>query len=99
MRATFIAAIAAAFAVAIFAAPKPAQAVPASTALAYGDTDAGMVQRVHKKYRYGRKWRRGPYYAHRHYWGPYAYYGPRYSYWGYPYYYRRGPGVSLWFGF
>jgi hypothetical protein len=99
MRATFITAIAAAFATVIFAAPTPAAALPAAKALAYGETNAGTVEQVARKYRYSRKWRRGPAYAYRpyRYWGgPYAYYGPRY--YGSPYYYRR-PGVSLWFGF
>ena len=102
MRGTVVAGIAAAFAALIFAAPKTAQAGPAAAALAFGETNAGVVEQVGKRYRHVRKWRRGPYYAYRpyRYWGgPYAYWGRPYGYYGYPYYYRRGPGVSFWFGF
>lgn len=96
MRGTFFTAIAAAFVALVFAG-KPATAAPATAALAYGETNAGIVEQVARKYRYSRKYRRGPYYR------GYAYRSP---YWGRPYYgsygwpyYRRGPGVSLWFGF
>jgi hypothetical protein len=102
MRGTVITATALAFGALILAGAQPAQATPAAAALGYGKTDAGVVEQVARKYRYSRKWRGGPYYAYRpyRYWGgPYAYYGPRYYGYDYPYYYRRGPGVSLWFGF
>jgi hypothetical protein len=95
MRGTFFTAIAVAFAALVFAGGKPALAAPATAALAYGESQVGIVEQVGRKYRYSRKYRRGPYYR------GYAYRSP---YWGRPYgyrypYYRRGPGVSLWFGF
>lgn len=94
MRGTVFTAIAVAFAALVFAG-KPATAAPATAALAYGENQAGIVEQVGRKYRYSRSYRRGPYYR------GYAYRSP---YWGRPYgyrypYYRRGPGVSLWFGF
>jgi hypothetical protein len=94
MRGTLIAALAVGFAALVFAG-KPAAATPANAALAYGETNAGVVEQVGRKYRYSRRYRRGPYYrgyAYRPYYRSYGYYG-------YPYYYRRGPGVSFWFGF
>lgn len=89
--------IAAGVAALAFAGANPALATPAGAALTYGESNAGVVEHVARRDRYVRKWRRGPYYrgyAYRpYYWGrPYAYYG-------YPYYYRRGPGISFWFGF
>jgi hypothetical protein len=102
MRRTLIAAIAACFAILIFAGPRPALSMPATAALPYGETNAGVLHFV-KKYRYSRNWHRPPYYrgyayGYRPYaYRPYGYYRP-YAYYGYPYYYRR-PGISLWFGF
>lgn len=100
MRGTFFAAIAASFVALVFT-DAPAAAAPAKAALAYGENHAGVVEHVARKYRYSRQYRRGPYYrgyAYRPYpyWG---YWGRPYAYYDYPYYYRRGPGVSLWFGF
>ena len=100
MRRTLIVALAVGFAALVFAG-RPATAAPATAALAYGESHAGIVEEVGRKYRYSRKWRRGPYYrgyAYRPYYRPY-YRGRPYAYYGYPYYYRRGPGVSFWFGF
>jgi hypothetical protein len=104
MRGTLIPVIAVDFAALIVTGPNPAAAAPASAALADGESNVGVVEQVGRKYRYSRKWRRGPYYrgyAYRPYgyWGgPYAHgYGYGYGY-GWPYY-RRGPGVSLWLGF
>jgi hypothetical protein len=96
MRGTLIAALAVGFAALVFPG-KPATAASATAALSYGESHAGIVEQVGRKYRYSRKYRGRPYYrgyAYRpYYWGrPYAYYGS-------PYYYRRGPGVSFWFGF
>ena len=99
MRGTLFTAIAAAF-VALVLAGKPATAAPATAALAYGESHAGVVEQVGRKYRYSRNYRRGPYYrgyAYRPYYRPY-YWGRPYAYYGSPYY-RRGPGASFWFGF
>jgi hypothetical protein len=104
MRGTLITAIATPLIALAIAGTTPSLAAPAAAALAYGKTDAGidtgLVEQVGKKYRYSKRWRRGPYYrgyAYRpYYYRPYAYWGPRY-YWGYPYYYRR-PGFSIWLG-
>lgn len=77
--------------------------MPATAALAYGETNAGVLHVV-KKYRYSRNWHGRPYYQGYAYgYRPYAYrpygnYYRPYAYYGYPYYYRR-PGISLWFGF
>jgi hypothetical protein len=104
MRGILIPVLAAGFAALAFAGPKPAAATPASAALGYGESNVGVVEKVGRKYRYSRNYRRAPYYrgyAYRGYWGrPYGYWGSPYGYSGYggwPYY-RRGPGVSLWFG-
>ena len=101
---TLIPAFAACFAVLIFAGPQPSAAMPASAALAYAETNAGVVQDVgnkkywNKRYRYrgyGNRNYYRPYAYNRPYYRPYAYYRP----YGYGYYpYHRRPGVSLWFG-
>jgi hypothetical protein len=101
MRGTLTLTIAAGVAALVFAGTKPALATPAGVALAYGENHTGVVEQIGRRDRYARKWHRGPYYrgyAYRpYYWGrPYAYYD---DYYGYPYYYRRGPGISFWFGF
>jgi hypothetical protein len=83
----------------------PASAATAATpAIHYGETNAGVLQPVGR--RYGRRhWRRGYYRPYSYYapyaYRPYAYYGSPYGYYGRPYgYYGWGrPGVSLWFGF
>jgi hypothetical protein len=102
MRGTLIPIIAAGFAALVFVPSKPAAAVPASAAIAYGESNVGVVEQVGRKYRYSRKYRRAPYYrgyAYRPYgYRPYGYWNRPYAYYGGPYY-RRGPGVSLWFGF
>jgi hypothetical protein len=103
MRGTLISAIAASLLAVAFFGAKPAAAAPSPAALNYGEHQAGVVQEVGRKYRYGRKWYRHRPYAYRYrpygyYYRPYAYYGGPGYYWGYPYYYRR-PGVSFWFGF
>ena len=101
-RGTFIPAIAACFAILCIADARPALSIPASAALQYGETRAGVLQEVGKRYRYSRNWNRRPYYrsyAYRPYaYRPYGYYRP-YSYYGYGYPYYRRPGISLWFGF
>ena len=93
----------------IYAAPKPASAATAPT-VHYGQTDAGMVQDIARRYYRGGRYVRP--YAHRpygygYYGRPYrhGYYGRpyRYGYYGRPYYggygYRYGrPGISLRFG-
>lgn len=110
MRGILIPVLAAGFAALAFAGPQPAAATPATSALAYGENQAGVVEQVGRKYRYSRKYRGAPYYRGYAY-RPYGYrsYGYRpYGYWNRPYayygsygwpHYRRGPGVSLWFGF
>ena len=110
MHGTLIPVIAVGFAALVFAGSKAVVAAPASAALAYGESNIGVVEQVGRKYRYSRKYRRGPYYrgyAYRPY-GGYAYRPYGYGYWGRPYgygygygwpYYRRGPGINLWFGF
>jgi hypothetical protein len=100
MREALIPVVAVGFAALIFAGPKPAAAAPTSAALAYGESNVGVVEQVGRKYRYSRKYRRGPYYRGYAY-RPYGYWGRPYGY-GYGYgwpYYRRGPGINLWFGF
>jgi hypothetical protein len=60
MRGTLIAAIAACFAVLILAGARPALSMPATAAVHYGETHAGVLQEVGK--RYSRNWHRRPYY-------------------------------------
>ena len=96
--------IAAGVAALAFAGVKPALATPAAAALTYGESNAGVVEKVGRRDRYVRRWNRGPYYRgypgyayrpyYRPYYGPYAY---NYYDYGYPYW-RSGPGVSFWFG-
>ena len=62
MREVLIPVVAVGFAALIFAGPKPAAAAPTSAALAYGESNVGVVEQVGRKYRYSRKYRRGPYY-------------------------------------
>lgn len=80
-----------------FAAPRSALALPTG---ATGDlarsVDArtpGVVEKVHR-----RNWRHLHHRHHRRYYRPYgySYYGSDY---GYPHYYRRRPGISLYFRF
>jgi hypothetical protein len=112
MRGRFIIpAVAAGFAAVIFAAPTTASSFPVATTLDYGQSNAGLVEDVARRYRYSRKvnkrnslqpyaYRSQPYgYRSRPYGyrsQPYAY---RYQPYGYsnPYGYRR-PGISLRFG-
>ncbi len=102
MRGALFTALAAFFAVAVLAGPKPASALPAKAALDYSHTNGDLVEvkkKYKKRYRYGRSYYR-PYRYSRPYYRPYGYYRPYYR--PYPYYYRpyyRRPGVSLWFGF
>ena len=81
-----------------------------ATVYNYGETDAGMVQQVGRRY-----WRRHGYpYAYGYgyrpygyyggyrpygYYRPYAYYGGPYGYYGGPYGYYGRPGISFSFGF
>ena len=88
----------------ICAAPKPATAGPAP-AIHYGETDAGMIQEVGRRYYRGRRYVR-PYaygygyrpYGYGYYGRPYGYYRPYAYYGGYGYPYWR-PGLSFGFGF
>jgi hypothetical protein len=97
----------AAVAALVLAAPRPAAATAATTAVHYGQTDAGMVQHVRHRY-----WRRSYPYAYGYgyrpygygyrpygYYRPYAYYGGPYGYYGGPYGYYGRPGISFSFGF
>ncbi len=104
MRGLLALSCAAFLAVALAAAPKPASALPASSTIAQGQANAGLVQDVGRRYykrRYYRPYRYGRYgyrpYRYRR-WGYGPYYGrPYYRGWGYPYY--RRPGVNIWLGF
>jgi hypothetical protein len=82
----------------VFAAPKSASAtIAAAPPVQYGETHAGLVQEVGRRY-YRRRYVR-PYYSYRPYYGygygyrpyyrPYGYYG--YGYWR--------PGISFGFSF
>ena len=98
----------------VFAVPKPASATTAAApAVHYGETNAGMVQEVRRRYYRGRRYVRPygrryvrPYaygYGYRPYYRPYGYrpyaYGGPYGYYGRPYGYWGRPGISLGFGF
>jgi len=101
MRRTLVAALFAGLAGMAFATP--ASALPSSTAVQTGDTNAGVIQ-------VGRKYWRNRYYDRRYsyyqpyyrsyrpypYYRPYAYYG---GYGGYPYGYYGRPGISFGFAF
>jgi hypothetical protein len=99
MRGSLTLTLAAGIAALAFAGAQPAAATPAGAAIAYGESNAGVVEHVGRRDRYVRRWNRGPYYrgypgyAYRPYYRPYAYYDYGYPYWG------RGPGLSFWFGF
>lgn len=91
-----------------FAVPKPASATTAATpAIHYGATNAGMVEKVGRRYWRGRRYVRPyaygygyrPYYRPYGYYRPYAYYGGPYGYYGRPYGYWGRPGISLGFSF
>jgi hypothetical protein len=96
----------AAVAALILAAPRPAAATAATMAVHYGETDAGMVQQVGRRY-----WRRHAYpyaygygypsygYGYGYGYRPYAYYGGPYGYYGGPYGYYGRPGINFSFGF
>jgi hypothetical protein len=99
MRGTLIPAIAVGFAVFVLAGPKPALSTPAAASLAYGETDASLLQDVAKKHRYSRNWNKRPRYrGYAYRYRSYGYWNQPYAYYDYPYYYRR-PGISFWFGF
>jgi hypothetical protein len=101
MRRTLVAALLAGVAGAAFTTP--ASALPSSTAVQFGDTNAAVIQ-------VGRKYWRNRYYDRRYsyyqpyyrsyrpypYYRPYAYYG---GYGGYPYGYYGRPGISFGFSF
>ncbi len=103
MRGFLITALAACLAVFVFAAPKPASALPAQAAVDYSHTNGDLVE-VKKKYKYKKNYKHGRYYRGPHYGG--RYYGRGYGYRGYGYrpyygygyrpYYRRRPGVTIW---
>ena len=100
--------IAGCLALLVFAAPSPASAMTAvAPAIHYGQSNAGIVEKVGYRYR-GRGYRNYGYrnYSYRNYgyrrygyrrygygYRPYGYYGD----YGYPYW--RRPGINLWFGF
>ena len=99
MRGFLVSAFVASLAVLIFAAPKPASALPAKAALNYSDADAGVVQEIqrYKRGRYNRgRYNRGRYNRGRYYRGRYR--GRYYNRGRYyrPYRYRR-PGIRIWF--
>ena len=105
MRGFLVSAFVASLAVLIFAAPKPASALPAKAALNYSDADAGVVQEIKKykrgRYNRGRYYKRGRYNRGRYNRGRYnrgRYRGRYYNRGRYhrPYRYRR-PGVRIWF--
>jgi hypothetical protein len=93
--------------------PKPASATSAATpAIHYDETNAGVVEKVGRRYWRGRRYVRPyaygygyrPYYQPYGYYGgyygrPYAYYGAPYGYYGRPYGYWGRPGISLGFAF
>jgi hypothetical protein len=92
----------------VFAAPKPASAVTAATpAIHYGETNAGIVQEVGRRYWRGRRYVRPyaygygyrPYGYYGYYGRPYGYYRPYAYYGGYGYPYWRRPGFSFGFSF
>ena len=86
----------AALAAVFFAAPKSASATTAATpAIQYGETHAGLVQEVGRRY-YRRRYVR-PYYGYQPYYG-YGYGYRPYGYYGYGYRYWR-PGISFGFSF
>ena len=96
----------AALAALVFAAPKSASATAAAApAIQYGETDAGLVQEVGRRY-YRRRYVR-PYYLYRPHYGygyrPYGYYRPYYGYgyrpYGYYGYRYWRPGISFGFSF
>lgn len=64
-------AIAACFAILCISDAGPALSMPASATLQYGETRAGLLQEVGRRYRYSRSWSR-PYYRSYAY-RPYAY--------------------------
>ena len=101
MQRTLLPIVAGCVAAFVFAAPKPASATTAATtAIHYGETNAGVVEKVHRRHWRGR---RAPYaygYGYRPYgYRPYAYYGGPYGYYGRPYGYWGRPGISLGFSF
>lgn len=92
----------------ICAAPKPALATASAVpAVAYGETDASMVQEVGRRYWRGRRYVRPygygygyrPYGYYGYYGRPYGYYRPYAYYGGYGYPYWRRPGISFGFSF
>lgn len=100
----------AALAALVFAAPKSASATAAAApAIQYGETHAGLVQEVGRRY-YRRRYVR-PYYGYRPHYGygygyrPYGYYRPYYGYgygyrpYGYYGYRYWRPGISFGFSF
>jgi hypothetical protein len=83
----------------------PASALPSSTAVQLGDTNAGVIyvgrkDRVYRNRYYDRRYSYyQPYYRSYRpypYYRPYAYYG---GYGGYPYGYYGRPGISFGFAF
>ncbi len=104
MRRTLAAAIFAGLAGLAFATP--ASALPSSTAVQLGDTNAGVIYVGRKdRYRNNRYYdRRYSYYRpYNRYYRPYSYYRPYayggYPYGGYPYGYYGRPGISFGFSF
>jgi hypothetical protein len=103
MQRTLLPIVAGCVAAVFFAVPKPASATNAAApAVHYGETNAGMVQEVGRRYWRGGRRYVAPYaYGYRPYYRPYGYYRP-YAYGGYygrPYGYYGRPGISLGFGF
>jgi hypothetical protein len=99
MRRTLAVALFAGFAGMAFAAP--AAALPSSTAVQFGDTNAGVIyvgrkDRVYRNRSYDRRY--SYYRPYNRYYRPYSYYRP-YAYGGYPYGYYGRPGISFGFSF
>jgi len=100
MRGILTIALAGLLAVFVFAAPKPASALPAQAAIDHSQANsASDLVEVKKRYKYKKKYKRGRYYRGPSYRGRYygrnRYYGRPYGYYGRPYY-RRRPGVTIW---
>lgn len=97
MRGVLTTALAALLAIFVFAAPKPASALPAQAAIDYSQANSAsdlveVKKRYKKRYKKGRYYR-GPRYRGRYY-GRNRYYGR--GYYGRGYYGRRRGAVTIW---
>ena len=103
MQRTILPIVAGCVAAVFFAVPKPASATTAAPAIHYGETNAGLVEKVHRRNWRGRRYAPYAYGGYRpygyyggYYGRPYGYYG---GYYGRPYGYWGRPGISLGFAF